>query len=546
MVTIGKTNLSTNRRNRNGWGADVLEINKTVLGSKEEQRIGISLTSVFDLKRLYQLIIEITTNVINVKNASLMLIEGGVLRIRGSEHIAQDVMEQCRQNVGDGISGSVALKGEYLLIDNIEEDLRFGKRNGNQYSSKNLLSMPLVYKRQVIGVINVSDKNDKKMFLDSDIEMLKVIARYSALAIRNIVLVEKSRKRSIIEELDKFYHDETNKFIPVTLQSLKSGPFKTSELYLETRKNGKRCYILYWKGGSSLFVNEQREEFIRRNVKNLFVLKNGRRQYLRFIETNLEKIVGESDFEIIERFKLINDVAINIINDTSTASDGMCDIGRISNLVAAVSDIIHNNRGHVIDMIKVLRHDNHCESYPINVTVLGLGYANHIGIKRDELHDFGLGLFLQDIGMRNISRSLVHKSGRLSGEEFASVKRHPEIGSQILQESGSVSLESYMLAMLHHENFDGSGYPYGLQGSDIEYRSRIARVVDVYNALTSHRPYASALSSERAFEVMQEEMKGVFDGEVLAGFIEFMGAADSKLGKESCVSLSNQEIPELV
>jgi HD-GYP domain-containing protein (c-di-GMP phosphodiesterase class II) len=66
----------------------------------------------------------------------------------------------------------------------------------------------------------------------------------------------------------------------------------------------------------------------------------------------------------------------------------------------------------------------------------------------------------------------------------------------------------------------------------------------VYNALTSHRPYASAVSSERAFEVMKDEMEGVFDRELLDGFMEFFGVAHSKLKKARYVSLSNQEILE--
>ncbi|MDR4505531.1 MAG: GAF domain-containing protein [Candidatus Scalindua sp.] len=546
MITIEKANLSRSRSNKNGWGSDVLEIKKNFFSSKEEQRIGIALTSVFDLKRLYRLIIEITTHILKVRNASLMIVEGGILRIRGSKHLPEAVMEQCRQGIGEGISGSVALKGEYLVIDNIEDDMRFGKRNGNLYSCKSLLSMPMIHNNEVIGVINVSDKMDKKVFFDSDIEMLKVISKYSTLAIRNILLVERSKKRSIIDELDTFYYNDTNQFLPVTLQSLKSGPFKTSELYLENKNNGKSSYILYWKGGNNLFVNEKREEFIRRNVEKLFVPKNGRKQYLRFFETNLEKIIEDNGINIIEKFQVICNIAINIINDSSTASDGICDIERAKNIVAALTDIILNNKEHIFDMIKVLKHDNHCESYPINVTVFGLGYASHIGISLDELHEFALGLFLQDIGMRKIDRSLINKPNRLSREEFAIIKKHPEIGSQILQETGSVPMESYMLAMLHHENFDGSGYPYGLQGNDIEYRSRIARVVDVYNALTSHRPYASATSSERAFSMMKGDMAGLFDRDVLNGFIEFLGSAHSKLKKDGHISLSNQEILEPV
>ena len=101
-----------------------------------------------------------------------------------------------------------------------------------------------------------------------------------------------------------------------------------------------------------------------------------------------------------------------------------------------------------------------------------------------------------------------------------------------------------MLAMLHHENLDGSGYPYGLEGNDIEYLSRISRVVDVYNALISHRPYGSAVSDEKACGVMREEMEGVFDTDILDSFFEFLWSANSNLGKGGYCSLSNLEISQ--
>ncbi|MDR4498630.1 MAG: GAF domain-containing protein [Candidatus Scalindua sp.] len=542
MITIKNSCWSSKSNDKDSLCADVLKVNQSFLSSKEVQRIGIVLTSVFDLKRLYQLIIEMTTESLRVRNASIMILEGDVLRIRESKHLTKDIMEHSRQKVGEGISGSVALKGKYLLIEDIEEDMRFGKKNSNRYMCKSLLSMPLVYNKEVVGVINVSDKYDKKPFRDNDVEILQVISKYSTLAIRNILLIERSKKRSIIEELDKFYHNCSNKFLPVTLQSLKSGPFKTSELYLENKNNGMKSYILYWKGGKNLFVNEKREEFIRRNVNKLFVPKEGKRQYLRFIETNMGKIVEDNSIRPIEKFKVINDIAINIINDSSTASDGICDIERSKHLVGVVTDFILNNRESIFDLIKVLKHDNHSETYPINVTVLGLSYANYIGISYEELLEFGLGLFLQDIGMRRLAPSIINKPGELSEEEFANVKKHPEIGYQILQDTGNVPMESCILAMLHHENFDGSGYPYGLEGNDIEYSSRISRVVDVYNALISHKPYGNSISSEKAYSVMKEEMEGVFDREVLDGFFEFLWSANSKLGKDAYGSLSNREI----
>jgi len=98
-------------------------------------------------------------------------------------------------------------------------------------------------------------------------------------------LIEKTKKLSIVRQLDNDYYDKSNKYLPVTLKSLKIGPFNKSELYLKNSVNGEHNYVLYWKGGDRLFINEKREEFVRKNINKLYVPKNGRKQYLRFIES---------------------------------------------------------------------------------------------------------------------------------------------------------------------------------------------------------------------------------------------------------------------
>jgi len=110
----------------------------------------------------------------------------------------------------------------------------------------------------------------------------------------------------------------------------------------------------------------------------------------------------------------------------------------------------------------------------------------------------------------------------LNSKEFDIIKKHTDIGYQILQETGQVSDETCLLALLHHENYNGSGYPYGLKRDNISNYVKISRIVDVYAALTSDRPYASAVTYDEACTVMKENMKGLFDTELLDNFIDFL------------------------
>lgn len=490
-----------------------------------EEAIGIALTSTFKSERVFKLISSLVANIVKAKYSSLMLIDGDTLRIKYSNHLSDDVENESRVKVGESISGWVASTGVDVIVKDIETDTRFAKRNNMKYSSKSFMSVPLLVSGKVIGVLNVNDKINGGEFSESDLNTLKIISRYSAIAIRNASLLEKTKDHSIVKQLDTDYYSKKEKYIPVTLKSLKNGPFNKSELYLKNSTNGKHNYVLYWKGGNRLFINEKREEFVRKNINKLYVPKNGRKQYLRFMESNLEKVVRHEDTCSKEKIGIAKDIAVNIVSDLSTVPDEVCNIERAKQWIDSTMELVRNSGNNYIDVGSVDGGDHYLYGHSINVTMLSLVFAYHIGLNIDEISKFGLGLFLQDIGMKDVDPLIINKPTKLSSDEYTIVKKHSEIGFQMLQESGQVSQESCMLALLHHENFDGSGYPYGLKENDISLYGRISRVVDVYSAITSDRPYASARTSNDACMIMKEKMNGLFDRDVLGDFIDFIKSA---------------------
>ncbi len=432
-----------------------------------EEAIGLALTSAFKFERVFKLVGSLITNIVKAKYSSLMLIDGDTLRIKYSNHLPEDVVNECGVKVGSGISGWAALTGVNVLVKNIETDTRFAKKNNVRYSSKSFMAVPLIVSGKVIGIINVNDKMNGEVFSESDLNTLKIISRYSAIAIRNATLIEKTKKQSIVQQLDNDYYDKKDKYLPVTLKSLKIGPFHKSELFLKNSANGDHNYVLYWKGGDRLFINDKREEFIRKNINKLYVPKNGRKQYLRFMESNLERVVGHEDTCAKEKLGIAKDVAVNIVSDLSSVPDEICNIERAKQWLNSVMDLVSSSRNNYFDMSKVKRDDHYLYGHSINVTLLSLIFAHHIGLNVEEISELGLGLLLQDIGMKDVDPLIINKPTKLNSEEYTIVKKHSEIGFHLLQETGRVSQESSMLALLHHENFDGSGYPHGLKDNDI-------------------------------------------------------------------------------
>jgi len=136
---------------------------------------------------------------------------------------------------------------------------------------------------------------------------------------------------------------------------------------------------------------------------------------------------------------------------------------------------------------------------------------------------------LHDIGKVAISDTLLLKQGRLTEDEFELIKRHTTIGANILDEAvwtqngGGFLAMGAVIARFHHEQFDGSGYPAGLIGDEIPLAARIVAVADVYDALTSVRPYKKAMDPEAATQVIESSSGGHFDPVIVQAFLEKRG-----------------------
>ncbi|MBC7416002.1 MAG: response regulator [Herminiimonas sp.] len=142
-----------------------------------------------------------------------------------------------------------------------------------------------------------------------------------------------------------------------------------------------------------------------------------------------------------------------------------------------------------------------------------------LGLPQEELDLLGQASPMHDIGKVGIPDRILLKPGRLDDEEMAIMRTHSQIGADILEGSTSPLLQvAAILAITHHEKFDGSGYPHGLKGDAIHLYGRIVAVADVFDALTSERPYKAAWSPERAAALLRDSCGSHFDPQCVAAF----------------------------
>jgi putative two-component system response regulator len=128
---------------------------------------------------------------------------------------------------------------------------------------------------------------------------------------------------------------------------------------------------------------------------------------------------------------------------------------------------------------------------------------------------------LHDVGKIGVSDTILQKPARLTPAEFDIIKRHCEIGAQLLSDGRSEMLKiARSIALSHHERFDGTGYPHGLHGENIPVEGRIVAIADVFDALTHERPYKTAWSVDNAVREIESQSGRQFDPQIVAAFSE--------------------------
>lgn len=176
------------------------------------------------------------------------------------------------------------------------------------------------------------------------------------------------------------------------------------------------------------------------------------------------------------------------------------------------------------------------------VAIYAQRLARYLGWSRREALKLALAALVHDLGKTWIANEILNKSAALSEDERRKMERHPIIGARIL--IGCDVDPFYVDAVLyHHEAWDGQGYPSGLQGEEIPLSARILSVADVYDVLTSQRPYKAPLSLEAARERMIQGAGTSFDPEVLQAFLDLLDARPGFLLPQRVCALPYKEAP---
>lgn len=211
------------------------------------------------------------------------------------------------------------------------------------------------------------------------------------------------------------------------------------------------------------------------------------------------------------------------------------DMDKMRLQIESIVDEICKKKDVMINMIDIKAFDDYTYYHSVNVAVLSVVLGVAMGLERRDLNNLGFAALLHDIGKVFVKKELLNKKDELTLEEFEEVKMHSQIGYEYVRRGIGVSNVVQMGILDHHEKYGGGGYPNNLSGKHISLFGRIIAVADVYDALTSDRPYRKAVLPSNAVEYIMGSVMTRFDPEIVSVFVRKI--APYPIG--TCVKLSN-------
>jgi response regulator RpfG family c-di-GMP phosphodiesterase len=214
----------------------------------------------------------------------------------------------------------------------------------------------------------------------------------------------------------------------------------------------------------------------------------------------------------------------------------------------AISDAVRAYDETIQGWAKALEmRDSETMGHSQRIVELTLLLAMKLGIKGIDLFHMRRGALLHDIGKMGIPDAILHKPGRLSDEEWEVMRKHPVYARDYLSQVSHLS-PALDIPYFHHEKWDGTGYPQGLMGEEIPLAARIFAVVDVWDALTSKRPYMETWSREQALMYIQDQAGRQFDPRIVPAFTELIQSKFEirrKDGGEDCAQEAKKAAMQL-
>jgi len=199
------------------------------------------------------------------------------------------------------------------------------------------------------------------------------------------------------------------------------------------------------------------------------------------------------------------------------------DVAKTKSLTRSVVKSVINNPNTMIWLSRLKDKGDYTYNHSLRSSVLATVFGRYLGLSENDLIKLASGVLLADIGKTKIKRSLLNSTEKLSNSDKILMKSHVELGVEMLAKEKNIDHTILVIAETHHERFNGSGYPYGLVGTEIPFFGQIAGLVDVFDAITSKKSYGKQLTPAQAMDWLYSQKNKLFSSSLIDDFVQAIG-----------------------
>jgi len=549
FLLIRNASGQLNQKNREYQALLIAERKQREL-SETLERVGRAMSEILDLRALLDLICRESVTIFGTQAAFLWLLEGGELIGFSAYGAGTDKFIGMRFPIYDPklLGARVARERKPILVNDAAHSRDVDQNMIDLFGVRSMMGIPLMKGERLLGALMILDSANPQRFNTEDLNMAAVFGGHAALAIDNAQLYERANlhlgHEKALREIDIAI--TSNLELSLTLQVVLN--------QASTQLRVDACSILQLNEAAQTLEFSNGLGFRTNAIKNTAIQLGSGRAGKAVLE---QRAIGRADIEspeqisdraeviqaehfaayfispLVAKGRLLGALEVYhrtaivptaewlkffeaLAGQTAIAIDNATlfqNLQQTNTDLRLAYDATIEGWSHALDL-----RDKETEGHTRRVTEMSLRLAKRMGVSEQEQVHVRRGALLHDIGKMGIPDQILHKAGILTEEEWRVMRKHPQFAYDML------SPISYLQGALdipycHHEKWDGTGYPRGLKGEEIPLIARIFAVVDVWDALTSDRPYRAAWSQERAIHHIYSLSGSHFDAHVVEAFL---------------------------
>jgi HD-GYP domain-containing protein (c-di-GMP phosphodiesterase class II) len=521
--------------------------------SETLERMGRALSEILDLQKLLDLICCESAQLFKTDAAVLWLLDGGELVGFSAYGPRADKLIGLRFPIYDPqlLGARVARERRPILINDVPNSPNTNPDLAEQFQVKAIMGIPLIKGIRVLGSLMILDYNNPQRFTEADFKTASVFGSHAAVAIDNAQLFEEAslhlEHEKALREIDLAITSSLSleKVLDVALSQTRSQLkvdacsilLTDSAFHMLEYRHGQgfetqtvnQTHIHLGEGPVGAAILQQRiygqaEIATPARITDRFELiaAEGFKAYFIIPLVVKDKLVGA--LEIFNRLPLkINSEWLKFLETLAGQAAIAIDNATLLKNLQQSNIELRNAYEETIEgwSAALDLRDRETEGHTQRVTGMTLQLAKRMGFHEQELVHLKRGALLHDIGKMGVPDRILLKPESLNAEEWEIMQKHPVYAYQMLSPIAHLG-PALDIPYCHHEKWDGTGYPRGLKGEEIPLAARIFAVADVYDALTSDRPYRAAWSKERALEYIRQLSGSHFDPRVAEAFLSMM------------------------